>query len=542
MALPSRWMLQLSGHDNARERLLAEASRDREGRALRDGAAEDEVRFRLQSEAAARTPHVTLGADAGGVSYRIGLTELTSLPAWVTAATGAGKSRFVGAFMDAVLRHGARGAPVSLVLVDGKGETADLLLRSVAALAMTQGWPIGFASRLNTFRFFARDFLPSWPFLGRSSGIEIGVQADVAHDAAIGPRQRAMLAAVLAVAIEAGVPMAELPWLLSSPGVVSALAAQSALPSVRLELSRFDREPQGSKDGLVARLGTLLRVPALKAVLSGPAPFDMASCFEPGSITVLDFGGADLGARAGVRAMGSLAISALANAAFDPRRRVRGTTMIVVDEPQALMTSVTLGEFERLITLGRSFGAGGLVVVHQGATQLPQELQSVLNTNVPLRVLGRSSERDASASSEWLPRTGRLPRRREGHGRASSGAVFMSAGEEERARVAELGRLPARHFLVADRRADFTPRVIRAPEYDPPPWSAIDPAVADAVRRGSVGMPRATLEERVREIEARAATRLADERDVPARGRPMPATPPVAGQGARARGRRGEVP
>jgi hypothetical protein len=237
--------------------------------------------------------------------------------------------------------------------------------------------------------------------------------------------------------------------------------------------------------------------------------------------------------------MGSLSITALANAAFDPRRKVEGTTMIVVDEPQALMTSVTLAQFERLITLGRSFGAGGLVIVHQGATQLPAELQTILNTNVPMRFLGRSSARDAAASSEWLPRTGRVPRRRDPGNRAT-GTAFLSEGEEERVRIAEIGRLPPRHFLVADRRADFGPRIIRAPEYNPPPWSAIDPAIADAVLRGTAGFPRAELEARVREIEEHAAARF-DSQRAEAPQRAARRTPDVVGRAAR-RERKGEVP
>lgn len=550
MAFPSKWVLRLSGLGLARERVLAEASRGREQQLLQQDADHDAARYRAHARRVGRDVHVVLGTSPDGVPYRIPLGDLTGLPSWVTAATGAGKSRFVGAFMDAVLRHALGGAPVALVLVDGKGETADLMLRSIASCSPGA---VDLA-RVHTFRFFDREFLPSWPLLHRVPGVPVDAQADavaevltdVAQDALIGPRQRSTLAAVLAVAIEFDVPLSSLPWLLSGPSEITALASRSTLPSVRLELSRFEREPQGSIDGLVARLGTLLRVPSLKAALSGPRPFDFSACFHPGSVTVLDFGGADLGARAGVRAMGSLAITALANAAFDPRHRARCNTMIVVDEPSALMTSVTVRQFERLVTLGRSFGAGGLVVVHQGATQLPNELQSVLNTNVPLRVMGRTSERDSLASSEWLPRTGTVPRRREPGARSAGGSTFMSDGEEQRLHVAELGRLAPRHFLVADRRVNFAPRVIRAPDYEPPPWSDLDPDVAEAVRRGSAGFPRAALEARVREIEDEAARRFdAGQRPgvegAARRRRAAPTTPDVLGA-SRGRSRGREVP
>jgi hypothetical protein len=363
---------------------------------------------------------------------------------------------------------------------------------------------------------------------------------DAANDSSVGGRQRPALAAVTAVCLENNIPVAAWPWVLASTATVATLGGRSSIPSVRLELSRFEREARGSIDGLVARLATVLRVPTLKAALSGSTPFDAARCFEPGSITTVSFGGADLGSRNAVRAMGSLVVSAITNAAFDPRRRVRGTTVIVVDEPQSFSTSSTLAAFERLVTLGRSFGAGGLFLVHQGAPQLSTELQTVMGTNAAIRVLGRSAERDAAAASEWLPRTGRVPRPRESAGRRTEPA-FLSETQEERHWIAEVGRLPARNFLVADRRATFQPRVVRAPAHDPPEWAAIDPAIAAAVRRGSMGVPRNELEERVRLIEERAARDLEGERVTRGRDRTQaPETPDVVGR--RRRGRRGEMP
>lgn len=556
MTFASDLALRVAGYDRSRERRLAFASRAEERLQLDRELQSDERASRDAMERVGRTPHIVLGTTASGIPYRIPLVDFTSLPSWTTAATGAGKSRFMGHAILSVITEMLDGARVSVVLIDGKGETADSHLRAIAAMAgrLPRSERPAFLSRICTLRFFDRDYLPSWPILARAPGVPIASQADafaeilndVVADATVGPRQRSTLAAVVAVSLEFGLPLVALPFLLSSPKEVSELAARSSMPSVRLDLARFDREPQGSIDGIVARLGVILRSPSLKAIVSGTKPFDWSMCFEPGSVTTLDFGGADLGARAGVRAMGSLAISALANAAFDPRRIVKGTTLIVVDEPQTLITSVTLGQFERLVTLGRSFGAGGLVLLHQGATQLPIELQNILNTNVPLRVLGRSSERDASASSEWLPHTGRVPKPREPGARGHESA-FLNEGQEERYRIMELGKLPPRFFLVSDRRAPFAPRVVRAPDHNPPPWSAIDPEIADAVRRGSSGVPRRELEERVRRIEEEAAAKLAGQvraeeavRRGRRRGGAPPATPDVVGRST-GRGRQGGV-
>mgnify|MGYP000909103086 CR=1 FL=1 len=70
-------------------------------------------------------------------------------------------------------------------------------------------------------------------------------------------------------------------------------------------------------------------------------------------------------------------------------------------------------------------------------------------------------------------------------------------------RVAELGRLPRQHFLVADRRESFQPRVVVAPSFAPPAWNTIAPALRTAVQRGRAGVLRTELQRQVRELEER---------------------------------------
>jgi hypothetical protein len=554
VTLVSPWLLRAAGYDRRRERVLAEASRGAERRALQEESMAEDISFSEAMERLSRQSSVELGTTASGVPYRIALDDLVSLPAWITGGTGSGKTRFVGSFVARILSQLMNGAPVSIVVVDGKGETVDHLLRSTAALVerLPPGGRGAALSQIQTLRFFGRAFLPSWPLLEPLPDVPIATQADavaevlseLATDATVGPRQRSTLAAVLALAIEFRVPAVALPWLLAAPTEVTTLAAQSSLPSVRLDLSRFEREPQASVDGLVARLGTLLRVPAIKAVLSGETPFDFGTCFEPGTITALGFDGADLGARSAVRALGSLAISALANAAFDPRRQVRGKTIILLDEPQTFLTSVSLAQLERLVTLGRSFGAGGVFFIHQGPGQLPQEFGTLLTTNIPLRVIGRSSEQDALGSAEWLPRTGRVPRPRDMGSRGQGMSRFFSEGEERRFRALEIGRLPERRFLVADRRAPFGSRIVRAPDYDPPTWQELNPSTAEAVQRGASGVSRTVLEARVAALEEASAARFEPAIQAAGgsrrRGRTA-VTPDVVG-GDRTGGSRGEIP
>src|SRR5207245_2723794 len=101
-------------------------------------------------------------------------------------------------------------------------------------------------------------------------------------------------------------------------------------------------------------------------------------------------------------------------------------------------------------------------LVHQGASQLPVELLTSLDTNCVLRFVGRSSERDAVAASEWLPRTGRVRRARVPGSPKMAGGPFLADSQEARYWIGELGRLRGQHFLVSDRRAPFSPRIVRA--------------------------------------------------------------------------------
>lgn len=536
-------ILSLAGFNEERARKLAEANSAEERRRRQVQFREDETRLADRMAQVARSSNLLVGKTETGEDYGIPLFDFAAFPSWITAATGVGKSRLVGGMMSQIVAAIVRGEPIALTILDGKGETADQLLRTVAGVAsrLTQTQRRAFLSNLYTFRFFDREYLPSWPLLAPMAGLTTIEQADLiaevlgenAADATVGPRQRLMLSRILALAAEFDIPLIALPWLLNNANEVTALASRSSFPSVRLDLSRFNRENQSSIDGIVARIGLLL-IPSLKAVLSGSRPFNFVASHKKGSITIIDVNATGL-AQASARSVGSLAISAWTSAGFSQSWSSPVTSALMVDEPQAFGNPTTFLQLERLITLGRSFGLAGVALVHQGATQLPSEFQTLLNTNIPLRILGRSAARDAEAAAEWLPRTGRILHPRQPGGRQQKESRYLSESQELHHHVAALGRLAQRHFLVADRRTDFAPRIVRAASYDPPSWSQLDPEIANAVRCGANGVQREQLEMRVREIEAEADARFQESQhaEVP-RGRRRHRnldTPDVVGHG-----------
>lgn len=520
--------LKLAGFDQKRARQLAESCSAQERQQQRAREREDESRFRERMNDIRRRANILVGSTEGGEDYRMLLDDFASLPMWLTAASGAGKSRLLGGFVAQIVAAITRGAPLTLTLLDGKGETADQTMRTVAEAAsqLPRSTRKTFLSKLYVLRFFDAAYLPSWPILAPMAGLTVLEQADLISealvessvDSTVGPRQKLMISRILALAIEFEIPFIAIPWLLNNPTEITRLASESSSPAVRLDLARFERESQNSIDGIVARIGLLL-MPSLKAVLSGIHPFDFAKCHEPGAITIIDASAAGR-ARAAARSIGSLILPPWANAGFCRPWGSELKSVLMVDEPQAFLNSVSLSEFERLITLGRSFGIAGIIFAHQGATQLPVDFQTILNTNIPVRILGRSAERDASAASEWLPRTGTVRSGRLAENRERRGGQYLTEAQELRHHVVALGRLQQRHFLIADRRAGFSPRVIHAAAYDPPSWSDLDPEVAEAVRRGANGVPRVELEARVREIESEADRSFRSSKSAePAKGR-----------------------
>jgi hypothetical protein len=457
---------------------------------------------------------------------------LVELSSWVTGATGSGKTRFVGGILRQAISLVLAGAPLSVVIIDGKGDLGDETLRGLSVpLAGAAGQQV--RARLRTHAYFNETWLPSAPILAARSDIEAAtlghnvahVLCDVFSDASMGARQRALLGALLSLAAERGIPFVTLPWLLADLGQVAALSTEVASPALRLELARLERESAASVDGLAARLGSLLQVPSLRAALSGPTPTDWLSMFEPGSLTVIQLGGAPLGGREAARVMGSLALSSLIDAAFDPKRRISGNTWIVVDEPTAFLTPTSTVQLDRLVTRGRSMRTS-VMLVHQGASQLSADLRTSLDTNVAWRALGRSAERDAEGAAEWFSRMA-PPDPSGGHGARTRWFNDM------------VGHLPERHFLVSDRRARFIPRRVEADAFNPPAWSTIPAAQAHVLRQGLDGMRRTELEARARQLELEAeAAMLAHREGRPTRSSTRSTTPTTRVP----RRRRGVVP
>ncbi len=517
--------MAVAGQPAGIARARAQIARDRDE--LRRSLGADDDRLATTMTERSERASLVVGTTDLRAAYRLPAARLGGAHAWVSGATGSGKTRLVATLVDQVVARGLRGEAVAATVVDFKGDLAHLILRAFVARvgAFSRRERDRAIERLLVFAPFGRIIRP-WQMLAREPSVSVLTQAaatvEVLEAAArlqTGPRQSDMLQAILATAIEQNWSLPETRFALDEPERLREAALRSAEPTLRVYAhDRLTRESAKTSDGLSARFDVLLAVDAVRATLAGPEAMDLRRAFEPGALAVLDFSRAPLGAEAAVRVLGALALIRLAWSIFDSTRRGRADLLLVADEVQVGLTPGVVAAIERIVTLGRSFGVGFLSA-HQTVAQLPSELRSILATNVSTRILGRSSREDAEASVEWLPITRRVPRPRRAGDRRRVEPEFMSEAEERQHWVRELGRLENRRFLVSERTAPFLPRFVRSPDFDPPAWNALDPGLVREVFAAQ-GVPREEAFARARALEEEAAARiLASREDDRPRGR-----------------------
>lgn len=515
----SKTLLFLAGFSSHRSVRLARENRAAENRALRASLDEDARSFRETMAKRSRRPTVCFGTIEGGERYLVEVDDIVGSFGWLTAGTGGGKSFLaLGAIVMPLVRLMTDGTSApAVIVVDLKGETADLTLRVAAAHAATLSPERrrAFLGRLITIQPFTGPYLPELQLLARDPSVPVMVQAQAGADtftstvqAGLRHRQSDASDKLLATLIENDLTFLGAPAFLADARAFRRLAETSSIPEVRLYAqTRLDRQSSATADGLASHISTFLRTEAIRACLAGPGMLDLRRCYEPGSLTVINLGLPPIGSESAAAMLGKLLMTRLTWAGFDPTRVVRAPTILVCDEIQELINATTIRHIERIVTTGRSQRIG-LWAVHQGAQQMPAELQAVLGNNVRFRIMGAQSEGEARAAAEWLPRHGGTPKPR-AHGTSPNDrSGVLSDAEALRHEIAALTRMPPRHFLVGDRRAPFQSRVVRAQDIAPPPWSAIAPGIRDAVLRGAVGEERTALIARADELEARAVASI----------------------------------
>ena len=514
---------RLAGWSPSREMSYAAAARSGAHRSRYSVRTADEDAFVRVMDGRVDGAHAvlgTVGMNVGEQAYRLPLQTDDGAHLWLTAGSGAGKTRLACGVIETVVGPiiadpGPCGRAVCII--DLKGDLADGVMRLIAArlAVLPRAQREALRQRIIVLRPFAGRYAAPFQMLAPHPGVPPLVQARAVAEviettlaAPLGSSQGPAFVALLALAIERGLNLVEFRFLLQNRSCWTSFAESSAIPEARLYvLTRFAREKQSVFDGLSARVDGFLGPEAVKACAAASEMIDMCASFAPGAITIADFSGAPLGADGPRRALASIFLRRLVWAAFDPRRSLDAHVLMVCDEIQEGLTPSTERDLVRVLTTGRSFRIS-LFAVHQGPTQLSSDLLQALSTNVTTRIIGRSSESDARASLEWMPRTGRVSRPRPPGAPPPDGVDFLGRSEEAQHWVDVVQRLVPRRFLVSSRVESFQPRFVHARSFNPPPWRSLDPEVTDAVLRGGVGRPREELLSRAREIEERVAAEL----------------------------------
>ncbi len=521
----TRFLLGVPREEEVR-RARGQIARDRES--LLGDLAADQQAFATEMRRRERAPHVVLGESLDKVPYRIPLALLAggrdsdAAHGFASGSTGSGKTMMQGALVDSLLEHLVAGAPIAVVVVALQGNFADLVLRALGA--RLQRAPAerrrAVLSQMLTAQFFRGATLPEWNILAATPHappmVQAGSIAEVLETAlgGLGGRQETALTMLLALAIEHAMPINVLRLCLHEPEVLQSLARRSNEPLVTSYiLNRFVRESAATIDGLGSRIDRLLSLDAgIRGALSGPGTIDFARCFDPGSFSAFDLSGTRLGGEGARLAIAALLVQSLASAALSSARQVRGHTLVFFDEAQLAFTPATARTLATLLTTVRQFGVG-LHFINQSLVQIPRDFVHLLATNIRWRFLGRSGREDALLSSEFLPRTGRMPKASAPFGPPSDRLEFLSRAEENEARVAALGAMAGRHFFVTERAAPFGPREIISRDFRPPSWDALSRDLREALERGATGISRANLIERARRVEADALARFAEQGD-----------------------------
>lgn len=278
----------------------------------------------------------------------------------------------------------------------------------------------------------------------------------------------------------------------------------------------FTKEPSASISSLKTRLEWCLLLPQLRAALCADHAVDGQQLLN-GPVTLISTGGAPAGFAAASRMLGGL-LFALLSAAIFARKIEEETHLVifVVDEAhEVLKASGILDDFERVLTQARQRRVA-LWSITQCLSQLQHSsLIESIKANISLHFAFRP---DSTEVRHLLPlaRTSgtvvdpRRPDRR------------LTPAEERELLTTQLGRLPPRHFALADYVGGTleVAKSLTIPFADAKERAqALPVELRTAFLRGRIGIPAA-------EMARRAARPVAAVADEPPRDTPLPESAP----------------
>jgi len=462
-----------------------------------------EAEMRALAATAAPTLHLGHAFAAPTLPVRVPMNDLSGHGAWlIVGGSGAGKTRACLAILRAVLRHilhhpGTHGVWVQ----DHKSEFVALVQEVIGELVATA--PAALARRLLddlvVVNPFSTEALVPLQILRPEPGISPEEQAYEVTSvlsriggAELGVNQDAFAFHLILLGISLKMSCVDLLGLVDDPLKLAAAAARSPLPAVRSFFGAGTRLNAASLSGVRARLGRLLLLPSMRAMLGAADCISFPQLLNR-KIVLIDTGTPPLGCEDLGRFWSNFFTLKLMRAVFSRRAAevARPVTVFVDEWHEGLAGgSGAVEQYERALTMARSRGVT-LVLITQSlanAAKISANLPRVVSTNADVQLLFRASHEDARAMAHLLPVTGRA-RRAPGlpweEGRRS---VFLTREEELQHRIEEVTRLPDRCFYLWNRRRSYRAELVRAVDVDLHPV-AHPAAVRWRLAHGTLAVP-----------------------------------------------------
>lgn len=448
---------------------------------------ENERRRDVEMERRMSAPHLLLGTTKRGRPYVLGLRELESLRGQLSGQPGNGKTVATILLLAWVCTRALTHGDVAGFGLSVKSDLADgvLLCLGRALERMPRAERRQAFRRIQVFKPFER--VRGWALLEPQPGVSPITHASVVGEALmsvkgarLGEVQQPTLHALLVLAITLNWSLVELLLALSDPSIIVRAAERCPVIETRIFLTqRFARLGRGVADGIASRLRSLLATDALRAVFSrvGP-PFDVRRGFEPGSVTLVSTGGAELGSESASLAMSAIVLATgVGYAIADPARRADAPVVAVIDEAHHPASVPSAGEaLQAAYSRGRAFKISP-VVVTQGESQLDARMREVLDATVTFRMVFAGSRADMESARALVAPTGAVARSRKVGEFASSELALKTDAEELASLVRELHEMRPRQALVRERYAPFRSEIIRTADLRIPRREDIDPEV-----------------------------------------------------------------
>ncbi len=465
----------------------------------------------MKSLANASGPPLLMGYATRGEPVQIPVDEFLHSHAFVSGASGSGKTMFVLGKLDNLLRVPTGSCTPGFGILDPKQDLVNgalyLIGRRLGELERTEARDL--RRRVVVLDFSSRDPISPYNILARWPGADpdffAGSRTDLLLELLPGSDgvslgASALLRQAILLLSEFNLPITWLDNLLHDEEFRTRLVNRSVNPQLaRYFTQHFHSLPKQTIAALARRMEALFTSETLRLVLSGATAPDLRALQDAGKVVIVNCFGRDIN-RSVRHLLQALILSDLAHATF-ARRNHSIPFLWMVDEAQNLFLTQHLRDHMMdLLTMARSFGTH-LMLMSQNMTTALQDARvlSVLHTNIRWAYAMRGEPADSSFLRAALPVTGR---RRKPRINPFDEPGFYTVNEERGMVLEEIANLPDRTgYLWLKSRTQDALR-ITAPELLIPRGAELEVAIEPLHRDPTFGV-RLSRRDYDRQIAAR---------------------------------------